>query len=245
MSTYMKSIGIDTMMLEHGYSESVAEILVGSQDPCGFEEAVFDARRLVSELAGCSICIFSVNPLTVIVDSEGLLKFFRGMVLDTFLSIVRRLSGVNLRLDSEEEFRSESSSRVKSVFLPTGAAETCHRFESKDFERRFAIVEKNGWTKVITSMVQADILRILSSRPAGMQDLVGFFDMPRSTLAYNIGKMIEEGMLRLNAGDDGAGFYSTDYRLFLMPGGSEKHYSGAVLSNRRGYFDGYLGYVAQ
>ncbi len=244
MKVYLKSIGIDARMLEKWYSEAVSESMTRFLSHCNLEEAIFIAKRLITKATGYRISVFSVNPLTVIIDGDDSLKGFLDMILNAFSSIVYRLSGTNLSAEPVEERSEGGMTRFTTVFGPSNISVTCRSIRKNTEMQRFAIVERNGWTKVLTSDTQIELLRFISGCPSNMQQIQSCFDMPRSTLAYNIGKMIEEGLLEFHM-EENESYYFTDYNIFLTTSGSPKVYSGIdFLDEGRGFMDGYLRYVA-
>jgi len=245
MKVYLKSIGIDASVLERGYSEAVAEMVTRPIDQCKFEEAVFIAKRMIAKATGYRVSVFAVNPLTVIIDGDESLSSFLDMILNAFAAIIRRLSGVNLSAEPKEEHVGEGATRFRTVFEPSNSVPKCHVIRKNGEMQHFSIVERNGWTKVITSGIQMDILRFVSYHPACLQELIGCFDMPRSTLAYNVGKMIEDGLLEFCIDEDGCSYYCSNYNIFLMTSESPKKFSEIdILPDGKGFMDGYLRYVA-
>ncbi|MBR4226642.1 MAG: hypothetical protein IKR86_07755 [Candidatus Methanomethylophilaceae archaeon] len=242
---YLISAGIDAKVLEKGYSEALAEFMTRQIQPCRLEEAIFVAKRLISDATGYRFNVYAVNPLTLIIDGDQSLRALLDMTVGSFAAMIRRLSGIDLRADSIEEQAFEGSVRYRAVFGPAEEPHRCRSVRMNGEVQSFAVVEKGGWTKAITSGIQVDVMRLVSATPSGMQDIMSSFDLPRSTLSYNIGKLIEEGMLEFAVDEYGSSYYYTDYRLLLAISDSPKRYEDVdLLSEGEGFMDGYLRYIA-
>jgi hypothetical protein len=245
MKVYLKSIGIDALVMEKWYSEAVAESKVRFISSCKFEEAIVIAKRILNEATGFKVNVYSVSPLTVIIDGDESLKGFLNMMLYTFSAIIRRLSGTNLCAEPKEEHQVDGVTRFKTVFESSEDLSSCRTIKRNEEMQRFAILEKDRWTKVLTNDIQIDVLKFISECPVSMQEIISCFDTPRSTLSYNIGKMMEDGLLEFRVDENGVGRYHSNYHIFLMTSTSSKRYSGIeAITERYGFMDGYLRFVA-
>ncbi len=164
---YLKSIGIEAKALERWYSNEVAKRIAKSVDRCRYEESVFVAKRKVSELTGYSISLYSVNPLSVVIEGDRTLKSYIDLVCFTFISVVNQVSDVSLCVDRIEKLMVDGGPiRFKATFKHSDKPIGCIQIKNNIKNQRFAIVEKDGWTKVVTSNIQIEVLRFLAHGPA-------------------------------------------------------------------------------
>ncbi len=57
--------------------------------------------------------------------------------------------------------------------------------------------------------------------------------------------MMEDGLLEFRVDENGVGRYHSNYHIFLMTSTSSKRYSGIeAITERHGFMDGYLRFVA-
>jgi len=77
-----------------------------------------------------------------------------------------------------------------------------------------------------------------------MTELVGNFDMPRSTVLYNTNKLVDEGLVDY-FDDEINGYYLFKHHIFLMTTDGPKKYSDIdIMTDESGFTDGYMRFVA-
>jgi len=164
---YLKSIGIDAKALERWYSNELAKRIADPVEQCNYEESVFFAKSAVGKVTGYTINLFSVNPLTVIIAGDSTLKSYIDMVCYTFSSVICQVSGTNLGIDTIERLLFDGDkTRFKVTFKHSKKTIGSAPIKNITKNQSFAIIEKNGWTNVVTSSIQIEILRFLAHGPA-------------------------------------------------------------------------------
>ena len=245
---YFEDSGIESPYLQERYADFLAEFLTRQKGSSGLEDAVFTSKKAVAELTGYAVNVFSLNPLTIIVDGDWHLPSHIKLVASLFSKLVHRLSGSYGSISSVTDIGNGLINRFKITMSNDDDFEvSCIRPEHDSENIRFAVVGRGSQTVTIVNDVQMEILETVYDGPLSVTEIVERSSSPRSTVTSNILKMAEAGILQTIRNDSESASYFLSLPVILKKGSpvSEKGpcHDADDPASARSFMDGYFRFV--
>ncbi len=208
--TYLDDLGIESPYLQDRYAEFLSERHGDTEKASNLEDAVFESKKTASKLTGYGINVFSLNPLTIIIDGDESLPRKVGLVASFFSRLVHRMSSSYGTVASISDIGDGLRNRFKAT-LSNGKQpeDMVASVEAEDGSAtsKFAIVGKDGRFVTVTNDLQIDILMTLHDGPCGIAEIMRKTSSPRSTVTSNLMKMNESGIIvPVHADSDSASY---------------------------------------
>ena len=247
LDAYFADSGIESPYLQERYADFLADCLTKQNRSSRLEDAVFTSKKTVAELTGYTVNVFSLNPLTVIIDGDWHLPSHVRLVASLFCKLVHRLSGSYGSVSSVTDIGNGLSNRFKiTMSNDDGCDIPCIRPEHDSEDIRFAVVGKGARTVTIANDVQMEILDAVYNGSRNVTGIVERSSSPRSTVTSNILKMAEAGILRTVHHDSESVSYFLSLPVVLKKGSpvfEKGPCHDADLTYSKSFMDGYFRFV--
>ncbi len=222
LMTYLDDLGIESSYFQDRYAEFLSERHGDTGRAFKLEDAVFESKKTVSKLTGYGINVFSLNPLTIIIDGDGSLPRNVGLVASFFSKLVRRMSSSYGAVASISDIGDGVRHRYKATLSNIqGPEDTTPSVGTEDgpASSKFAIVGKDGRSATVTNDLQIDILKTLHDGPCGITEIMRRTSSPRSTVTSNLTKLSESGIVIPVHADSDLASYAIALPVTLMKTG--------------------------
>ena len=216
---YFDDLGMESPYLRNRYADFLSGLHCDSNAAVSLEDAVFASKKAVAAMTGYGVNIFSLNPLTVIIDGDWRLPKTADIVASLFSKLVHRMSGFFGSVASISDIGNGTTSRYKVIMSNDGKShDGILRISPGDDSEnvRFAVVGKGDDSLTVTNDIQIDILKILYDGPQGVTGIVESASSPRSTVTSNLVKMTESGIIGVRHSDSESASYGLSLPVVLM-----------------------------